>query len=386
MYTTRRDFYQAQVGHDIRSYQDAVGIHPTRSIETLSHLVMRPNLFRPLQKKRLLSYEASTDPAEGDLRDAPTTSCPHCTEKVNTAHGLRLHILYVHPALAPATGHTPQVSGVKSTTSKRGYLFARPPQRNQGAPWAAIKSHICPECRLKGKSVGACRRHWSNACSNPLVTTCPGCQLVMTTASKASCSQGDKTRPHTPLKVRAEARALHNCNKDPSKTPLIARRSLARAGIGKNPAPAASRVPQAGRPFHCQLLPPVTVRRFLRPRVKIRERSLFAHPHRCLRKETYKPLPAGSEWPPLHLESGLPHVRRKNKKKLIPLEVLAEWRRSREKKHGWAPPEDPPSVLMTWTPGDLSRMTPPYSKNPQNPHSITIPQRERPRLRKYNKD
>ena len=103
---------------------------------------------------------------------------------------------------------------------------------------------------------------------------------------------------------------------DLTKAPTIAKQSLARAGnvFRAKPAAAAVDPPIPKGPLY-RLLPPYTVRRFLRPKVRLLsgKRSMFAHPIRCIRPEVYKPLPEGWVWPPIPTQSDLPYIpRRKN--------------------------------------------------------------------------
>ena len=116
-----------------------------------------------------------------------------------------------------------------------------------------------------------------------------------------------------------------------SRSPVLAcaKQSLARAGhvFRAKPAAAAANPPPKGPQY--RLLPPYTVRRFLRPKVRLRsgQRSMFAHPIRRIRPETYKPLPDGWVWPPIPTQSDLPYIpRKKKRKRRIPQSVLDEWK------------------------------------------------------------
>ena len=128
----------------------------------------------------------------------------------------------------------------------------------------------------------------------------------------------------------AQARPLHNCLDDPAQASVGARLSQAQAGqLFRGPS---NTVPPAPRPLYYRLLPPVTLRRYLRPKVKLGKQALFSHSHHRLRPELYKPLPEGWEWPPPPFISDLPHPKRKRKRKRrIPQEVLDEYAR-------WAQP------------------------------------------------
>ena len=150
---------------------------------------------------------------------------------------------------------------------------------------------------MRCTSISACRYHWSLVCSHPLVKHCPGCQLLVRTAAKDSQRPGGRSRSYIPPAVRVQSRSMHNCMSDPAIAPAIAKQSLARGGhaFRAKPATAAANPPPKGPQY--RLLPPYTVRRFLRPKVRLRsgKRSMFAHPIRRIRPETYKPLPDGWE-------------------------------------------------------------------------------------------
>ena len=86
------------------------------------------------------------------------------------------------------------------------------------------------------------------------------------------------------------------------------------------------------KPLQYRLLPSYTIRRFLRPKVRITggKRTMFPHPVRVLRQERYKPLPEGMVWPPVPDIPDHPRARpKKKKRKPIPPEILAEWARAR---------------------------------------------------------
>ena len=221
-----------QLSKDLRAYQDTVGFHPTRSLEAVSHLALRPKLFTKILSRRIPSYESSTDPLKGhtQARAPPTIQCPHCEELAYSQPGLRLHCLSAHPdSVAPSSAHPVQV-GVKTRQTKQGLIYGRSPLRNQAKSWANIKDKICPECNMRCTSISACRRHWSLVCSNPLVKHCPGCQLLVQTAAKDSHRPGVRSRPHVSLEVRVQSRSMHNCMSNPAIAPTIAKQSLARAG------------------------------------------------------------------------------------------------------------------------------------------------------------
>ena len=44
------------------AYKEATGIHPTYSLDAVSHLALREKLFKYILKKRVLSYKTSSDP------------------------------------------------------------------------------------------------------------------------------------------------------------------------------------------------------------------------------------------------------------------------------------------------------------------------------------
>jgi len=134
---------------------------------------------------------------------------------------------------------------------------------------------------------------------------------------------------------------MHNCMTDPAKAPLIARESLRKVGKAKHTLFKTVRPeePSAPRTLHYQLLPPVTARRHIRPRVKLSKQALFSKSHTRLRRERYKPLPEGWEWPPLPYVADLPVVTlQRKKKKRIPQEVLDEWKSAKLNRSKRGPP------------------------------------------------
>ena len=77
--TTHMEFMGSLLKYELTSYQEVMGIHPTKSIEAVSHLALRPKLFSKVLKARIPKYEASTDPPPGYEREGePTIECPHC--------------------------------------------------------------------------------------------------------------------------------------------------------------------------------------------------------------------------------------------------------------------------------------------------------------------
>lgn len=120
---------------------------------------------------------------------------------------------------------------------------------------------------------------------------------------------------------------MHNCMADPAKAPLIARQSLSRAGEAKLPRAASVAPKKIRAPAPYRLLPPITVRRFMRPRVRVGKRRMFSQAIAVLRKELYKPLPAGRDWPPAPVQTDLPRPEpARDKKKRTPQWVLDEWK------------------------------------------------------------
>ena len=133
---------------------------------------------------------------------------------------------------------------------------------------------------------------------------------------------------------------------DPTTAPTIAKQSLARAGNVFRAKPAAAAVdPPIPKGPQYMLLPPYTVRRFLRPKVRLRsgKRSMFAHPIRRIRPEVYKPLPEGWVWPPIPTQRDLPLIpRKKKRKRRIPQSVLDEWRGFSRPSSSREGPQQPP--------------------------------------------
>ena len=246
-----------------------MGFHPTRSLEAVSHLALRPKLFNKILSRRIPSYESSTDPLKGhtQARAPPTIQCPHCEELAHSQPGLRLHCLSAHPDLvAPSPVHPAQV-GVQTRQTKQGLIFGRSPQRNQAKSWAHIKGKTCPDCKMRCTSISACRYHWSLVCSHPLVKHCPGCQLLVRAAAKDSQRPGGPpSRSYIPPAVRVQSRSMHNCMSDPAIAPAIAKQSLARAGHAFRAKPATAAADPSPKGPQYRLLPPYTVRRFRVPK------------------------------------------------------------------------------------------------------------------------
>ena len=97
---TKSEWLAKHVRLSLHAYKDAVGIHPTYSLEAVSHLALREKLFKYILKKRVLSYAASSDPPWGrtkPVRSAPTHKCLDCGELLRTAEGLHLHRIRKHP-------------------------------------------------------------------------------------------------------------------------------------------------------------------------------------------------------------------------------------------------------------------------------------------------
>jgi hypothetical protein len=351
---TRSQLLYATLGCDLRSYTTTLGIHPTRSIEAVSHLALRPKLLRETVRKRILQYEATTDPVKKapSAQPVPRTQCPYCHRLFITTRGLQHHQLRWHPDDKPTVPEVRRIlEGVKPRGfTKRGLAMIRPPRGNQASSWS-ITGTECPTCRRRFNSVHMCREHWTNVCSKPQVRKCAGCQLVNKAYVKASRRPGaNLSCLHVPKALRRRARQMHTCNKDPTTAPLYVKYSLGkqgkRCGIPKPvlPPPPAPALGSAVVPtLRYPLLPPTTVRKFIRPRVRLGSGKypLYAKPYRVLRKVAYRALPSGWQWPTIPSSSDLPWVRRKKKKKPIPPEVLAEmrqWRNAtRTKSHSTSP-------------------------------------------------
>ena len=162
-------------------------MHPTYSLGAVSHLALREKLFKYILKKRVLSYKASSDPPWGQIkpvRDAPTHQCPDCGELLHTALGLHLHRVRKHPDSYKEGIGIRQPAGIPIRYKLSGN--APVPQKNQAKSWKMCNSVYCPSCCRKFPSIALCRKHWSGTCSNPLAKKCPGCQLMIKTAAKAS--------------------------------------------------------------------------------------------------------------------------------------------------------------------------------------------------------
>ena len=326
----------------LQFYKSELGIHPTRSLEAVSHLALRPKLFKIIVKQRVLSYEASTDPpvdSQGRQIDTRVydTPCPECG-KMFTASGMKRHMQLVHPEAVPSASINKTPAGVSVAYPTLNNPVA--PRYNQAESWKKVTSKSCPSCARIFPTISQCRQHWSQTCSHPLAKKCRGCQLLIKAAAKASFkAKGhfvyESTRPSRALNERAWK--LHTCLADPEKAPPNAYKqwlSRGKPAINKpaRPQPPSAPLvvpPAAPRPLHYQLLPRHTVRKFKRPPIRMvrGKRHLFASPFRQLRPEEYKPLPDGWEWPPLPIYSDLPYQKpKKRRKKRIPQEVLDEWR------------------------------------------------------------
>ena len=342
-----------------------MGIHPTYSLEAVSHLALREKLFKYILKKRVLSYAASSDPPWGQpkpVRAAPTHKCPECGELLYTAEGLHLHRLRKHKDTYKTGVGIRQPKGIpiRYKLSENAPV----PQKNQAKSWITCNSNFCPSCSRKFPSIALCRKHWSSTCSNPLAKKCPGCQLMIKTAAKASWPLDftKKLSPNyakllVPAKIRRQAWPLHTCLKDPAKAPPHMRMALKQFKHGRltgrksgrdtravrrgrltfakpkqvaaaEPLPA-QQVKEAPRPLYYQLLPLATIRRHIRAPFRDRGKSVqYNKPHRRLRDTRYKPLPDDWLWPqPPHYPS-LPYQKptKKKKKKGIPQWVLDEWK------------------------------------------------------------
>ena len=179
--TTKSEWLAKHLRLSVKSYKEAVGIHPTYSLEAVSHLALREKLFKYILKNRALSYAASSDPSWGQtkpVRSTPTHQCPDCGELLHTAEGLHLHRLRKHKdTYKEGVGiRQPKGNPIRYKLSEKGPV----PQKNQAKSW------VCPKCCRKFPSIALCRKHWSSTCSNPLAKKCPGCQLLIKTAAKAS--------------------------------------------------------------------------------------------------------------------------------------------------------------------------------------------------------
>ncbi len=93
-----------------------------------------------------------------------------------------------------------------------------------------------------------------------------------------------------------------------------------------SPLPAAPRKRPRGPPIHYRLLPPLTLRRFIRPRVKlVGKRHLFGVPRRQIRNILFQDLPEGTElllYP--HVPDLPPPPRKPKRKRRMPAAIKAE--------------------------------------------------------------
>lgn len=175
------------------------------------------------------------------------------------------------------------------------------------------------------------------------------------------------------MTIRGEARAIHNCMADPKKAPLIARQSLGRVGVAKPPRVKKSKAPASTSavvklPLRYPLLPTVTVRRLIRPEIRITKRPTSSHPYRLIREELYKPLPDGWAWPPIPFRADLPTLRPKRKeKRRIPQEVLDEWLQFQTRRSPPGPGNPPGSE--GGSPG-------PAGNGPDDPSELLDPQEQ----------
>ena len=97
---TRSDWLSRHLHKSLTEYKEPVGIHPTRSLEAVSHLALREKLFKFVFKKLSLSYKASTPPVWGQdkpRKAEPTVKCPDCGKMCHTLWSLRLHRRRRHP-------------------------------------------------------------------------------------------------------------------------------------------------------------------------------------------------------------------------------------------------------------------------------------------------
>ena len=82
IWCTKSEWLTQHMRKSLQAYKAEVGIRPTRSLEAVSHLALRPKLFKLITKQRVVSYEASTDPPyvpQGHrLERTPDIPCPEC--------------------------------------------------------------------------------------------------------------------------------------------------------------------------------------------------------------------------------------------------------------------------------------------------------------------
>ena len=97
---TRSDWLSRHLHKPLTEHKAEVGIHPTRSLEAVSHLALRGKLFKSTFKKRILSYKASSNPVWGQdkpCKTEPTVKCPDCGKMCHTLKHLHLRRLRKHP-------------------------------------------------------------------------------------------------------------------------------------------------------------------------------------------------------------------------------------------------------------------------------------------------
>ena len=61
--STRSGWLSRHLHEVLHHFKEQVGIHPTRPLEAVSHLVLREKVFKFSVKKQTLSHQASSDPA-----------------------------------------------------------------------------------------------------------------------------------------------------------------------------------------------------------------------------------------------------------------------------------------------------------------------------------
>ena len=90
---TRSDWLSRHVHKSLTEYKEQAGIHPTRSLEAVSHWALREKLFKLIFKKRTLSYKASTKPLWGQdkpRKAEPTVVRPDWGKMCHTLSSLHL--------------------------------------------------------------------------------------------------------------------------------------------------------------------------------------------------------------------------------------------------------------------------------------------------------
>ncbi len=63
--TTHMEFMGSLLKYESTSYQEVMGIHPTKSIEAVSHLALRPKLFSKVLKARTPKIRGVHGPSTG---------------------------------------------------------------------------------------------------------------------------------------------------------------------------------------------------------------------------------------------------------------------------------------------------------------------------------